>query len=46
MTLAAIVAAKLAGVRAADDPANVVKALYKEHFAHEQRWDLTVKLGG
>jgi hypothetical protein len=43
MILAVIVAASFAGARAADDPASVVKALYKDHFAHEQRWDLTVK---
>ena len=43
LAITVIVAAGLAGARAADDPASVVKALYKDHFAHEQRWDLTVK---
>jgi hypothetical protein len=27
----------------ASDPAAVVRALYRAHFAHKQRWDLTIK---
>jgi hypothetical protein len=26
---------------ASPNPASVVRALYQDHFAHEQRWDLT-----